>query len=169
MVAAMRSRATKKLSGLIALSLLAAWLAVDNGPALLDEWRLRGGTATHGTVVAMTGGAPRGYFRRLWDDLIWGRGRRVTYEFVGPADRRITRDAFVNHSAAAGMTNGSAVSVRYLGEGAEVSRIDGEPGLLVLSFRLAIALAIALACFASLRSSRPRRTPAEEASRTSAN
>src|SRR5688500_6742112 len=95
-------------------------LAMDNGPALIDEWRLRSAA-----------------------------DRRVTYRFpTGDGDH--TSVAFVTHQAADGLQPGGVTRVRYLTEDVEVRRVDGEPGLLLLTFRLLVATALALICIVLL-------------------
>jgi len=141
---------------------VALWLAVDNGPALLDEWRLRGiGDSVTGTVLSTTGGRPQRAVRRLWDDLFWGRGRRVNYRFAAGDVDYPDEVAFVTHGAAAGIRQGDAIRVRYLAADATVHRIEGEPGVLLLSFRLVVALVLLLLCVVLLRGvrSRPERQP----------
>lgn len=135
----------------------AGWLALDNGPALRDEWRLRHESERmSGTVVSKSGYRPQRAIRRFWDDLIWGQGRGVSYEFVTRDGGRLAHSAFVSHSTADVLREGSTVQVRYLAGDPKVSRIAGEAGLLLLLFRLALALALLLLAIASARWTRVR-------------
>lgn len=145
-------RRARRLLGPWLIAGLGVWLAFDNAPALIDEWRLGGSGATGtATVSSMDGGRPSRWIRRLWDDLFWGRGRRVTYQFA-PRDGEPTSEvAFVTHGAADALQQGGRVSVRYLAANPSVHRIEGEPGILVLSFRLVVALALLLLCVLFLR------------------
>jgi hypothetical protein len=97
-------------------------------------------------VLSTDGGRPQRAIRRLWDDLVWGRGRRITYRFEGHDGDQATTAAFVTHGAADDLQPGGAVGVRYLAADPAVHRINGEPGLLLLSFRLLIAAALAALC-----------------------
>jgi len=124
---------------------------------LIEEWRLGGEGATGtATVLSMEGGRPSRAIRRLWDDLFWGRGRRVTYQF-GPRDGKSTSGvAFVTHGGADVLQQGGAVRVRYLAVDPAVHRIEREPGVLRLSFRLLVGLALALLCIFLLGGKRSR-------------
>jgi hypothetical protein len=133
------------------------WLAFDNGPALLHELRLRGsaerGTAT---VLSIDGGRPTRILSRLWDDFLWGRGRRVTYRFTVRDDLPTRAAAFVTHDAADVLREGGSVAVRYLAADPSVHRIDGEPGIVLLSFRFLLAAGLVALCIAWLVGRRAR-------------
>lgn len=134
---------------------VAVWLAVDTGPALLDECRLRGSADTGSATVLSTSGArPRRASRRLWDDLVWGGGRSVTYRFAAPGGQETSAAAVVTHDAADRLQQGGTVAVRYLAANPAVYRIEGEPGLLRLSFRLMLALAFGVLAIVLLRAGR---------------
>jgi hypothetical protein len=150
-------RRARRVLGPWLLAGVGVWLAFDNGPALLDEWRLRGASETGtATVVSTSGGLPQRAVRRFWDDLFWGRGRRVTYQFAPPNSRPATMAAFVTHRAASRLQQRGTVGVRYLSADPNVQRIDGEPGILILSFRLLVALAMMLGCIVLLLPKRSR-------------
>jgi hypothetical protein len=149
------------------LGLAGAWLAFDNGPALVEEWRLRGASAATATVISMEGGRPSRAIRRLWDDAVWGRGRRVVYQFAAADGRSTNEAAFVTHSAADAL-QGGVVQVRYLQANPSVHRIDGEPGLLLLSFRLMLGLALLMLVVLWLRAARSRSAAQPASSRATA-
>ena len=130
---------------------------MDNGPSLIDAWRLRqaGQTAT-ATVLSKGGAGPQRAVRRVWDDLFWGRGRRVEYRFAAHDATSSNSVAFVTHGAADGLRDGAAVRVRYLPNDPGVHRIEGEPGILLLSFRLVCGLVLAGICIALLRARQGR-------------
>lgn len=150
-------RRARRMLGPWVIAGIGLWFAFDNGPALLDEWRLRGtGDTAAGTVVSITGGRPQRAVRRLWDDLVWGHGRRVTYQFAAGDRNYPDEAAFVTHGAADALRTGGAVRVRYLATDPTIHRIDGEPGVLLLSFRLLFGLALALLGILGLRATRSR-------------
>ena len=162
-------RRARRVLGPWVIAGVALWLALDNGPALLDEWRLRGaGDTVTGTVLSTTGGRPQRVIRRLWDDLFWGRGRRVDYQFAVREDNYPNEVAFVTHGAADAIRQGGAIRVRYLAADPTVHRIEGEPGVLLLSFRLLCGLALALLCIVGLRGARSRSAKQPESSSTGA-
>lgn len=162
---AARRRARRALGPWL-LAGVGVWLMLDNGPAFLDEWRLRGASETgSATVVSTSGGLPQRAVRRFWDDLFWGRGRRVVYQFAAPNSRPTSEAAFVTHQAADRLQQGGAVGVRYLSADPPVHRIEGEPGLLLLSFRLLVALALVLLCIVLLRRKRSRTAGSSTSSR----
>ena len=94
-----RRRARRALAPWL-LAGVAVWLAFDNGPGLVEEWRLRGADSGTATVLSTDGGRPQRAIRRLWDDLVWGRGRRITYRFEAHDRDQATTAAFVTHGAA---------------------------------------------------------------------
>ena len=138
-------RRARRVLGPWVLAAIAAWLILDNGPALLEAWKLRG-TGETGTAIVLstTGADPRRAVRRLWDDLFWGRGRSVTYRFDPPNSRSASEVAFVTHGSTGALQQGDTVRVRYLAADPSVHRIDGEPGVLLLSFRLVAASVLVL-------------------------
>ena len=161
-------RRARRAIGPWLLAGVAVWLVLDNGPALFDEWRLRGAAETGtATVVSIGGGRSPRVVRRLWDDVFWGRGRRVTYQFA-PGGRRDDRQtsgaAFVTHSAAEGLQQGGAVGVRYAAGDPAVHRIAGEPGLLLLLFRLMMAVGLGALSVFLLRGMRSRSETASASS-----
>ncbi len=149
---AARRRARRALGPWL-LAGIGVWLGFDNGPALVGEWRLRGAETGTATVQSTSGARPQRAIRRLWDDLVWGRGRRVTYQFVA-SGRQTTEVAFVTHGAADALQQGGPVQIRYLAADPAVHRIEGEPGIVLLSFRLVVALALLLLCVFLLRGAR---------------
>lgn len=162
-------RRLRRMLGPWVIAGLAVWLALDNAPALIDEWRLRGaGDTVTGTVLSTTGGRPQRGIRRLWDDLLWGRGRRVNYRFAVGDGNYPDEVAFLTHGAADAVQQGGAIRVRYLAADPTIHRTDGEPGILLLSFRLIVALALLLLCVLLLRGARSRseRPPGSPSTRT---
>ena len=153
----MSRRRARNLLGPWLLAGAAVWLALDNGPALLDEWSLRtsGQTGT-ATVLATSGARPQRAVRRVSDDLFWGRSRRVEYRFATGDATYSTAVAFVTHHSADALQDGAAVRVRYLPSDPTIHRIEGEPGVLLLSFRLVCGLVLAGLCMALLRGPRVR-------------
>ena len=150
-------RRARHLLGPWLLAGAAVWLALDNGPAFLEEWNLRtsGETGT-ATVLSTSGARPQRAVRRVWDDLFWGRGRRVEYRFAAADSTYSTSVAFVTHEAADALRDGAAVRVRYFPSDPATHRIEGEPGVLLLSFRLVCGLVLAGLCIAWLRGRRVR-------------
>lgn len=162
-------RRARHLFGPWLLAGVALWLALDNGPAFLDEWSLRtsGETGT-ATVLSTSGARPQRAVRRVWDDLLWGRGRRVEYRFAAGDATSSNAVAFVTHEAADALRDGAAVRVRYLPGDPATHRIEGEPGVLLLSFRLVCGLVLAGLCIALLRGGRVRSGAQPVPQRTSA-
>lgn len=166
---ASRRRARRVLGPWLLLG-VAAWLALDNGPALLDEWRLREGVQSGtATIVSIGGARPQRAVRRLWDDLFWERGRRVTYEFAAARDSSpMSASAFLTHRAADNVQQGGTIGVRYVAANPAIHRIEGEPGLLLLTFRILVALTLAMLGIILLRGQRSRSKAVPASARLSA-
>ena len=161
-------RRARHLLGPWLLAGVALWLALDNGPAFLDEWSLRKSAETGtATVLSTSGDRPQRAVRRAWDDLFWGRGRRVEYRFAAGDSTYSNAVAFVTHDAADALRDGVAVRVRYLPNDPAIRRIEGEPGVLLLSFRIVCGLVLAGLCIALMRGRRERSGAQSAPQRTS--
>ena len=145
------------------------WIALDNAPAIREEWRLRQTADTAvATVLSVSGSSPQRAIRRLWDDLFWGRGLRVTYQFAAPDTSQQIGTAFVTHRAADGFRQGSNVELRYVATNPAVHRNTGEPGILLLTFRTLIGLMLVLLSIILLRGRHSRSKIAPASSRLQA-
>ena len=164
---AIRRRARRAL-GPWMLAGMGLWIALDNAPAIREEWRVRQtADSAVATVLSVSGSSPQRAIRRLWDDLFWGRGRRVTYQFAAPDTSQQTGTAFVTHRAADSLRQGSNVEIRYVATNPAV-QITGEPGILLLTFRTLIGLMLVLLSIILLRGRHSRSKIAPASSRLQA-